>query len=212
MESTKASAATVHFPAATRDAADKMFISQEHEKSGYGRDSPGASWHAGEAWGALNPCSCIFQMDSAVTTAICSCHFFSPKPMLRRGYPASSEEQPLPLLPAYACQEHGSGEGLAAAQRFMHMCRPVGVQHRRQATAGALREQHPEGRGALQGPGSQNKGGVPGARAVHPANRSRQAGSLHPALDAGGRLLHGGQGRQQQGAWDVLAAALASHC
>lgn len=43
VESTKASAATVHFPAATRDAADKMFISQEHEKSGYGRDSPGLS-------------------------------------------------------------------------------------------------------------------------------------------------------------------------
>ena len=40
-ESTKASAAVVHFPGAQRDAAEKIFISPEHEKSGFGKDSPG---------------------------------------------------------------------------------------------------------------------------------------------------------------------------
>ena len=43
VDSTKASAATVHFAAATRDAADKIFISLEHEKAVYGRGSPGMS-------------------------------------------------------------------------------------------------------------------------------------------------------------------------
>lgn len=41
-DSRKASAATVHFPSSQRDAAEKLYISAEHEKSGYGRDSPGA--------------------------------------------------------------------------------------------------------------------------------------------------------------------------
>lgn len=40
-ESTKTSAAVVHFPGAHRDAAEKMFISLEHEKSGFGKESPG---------------------------------------------------------------------------------------------------------------------------------------------------------------------------
>lgn len=40
-ESTKASAAVVHFPGAQRDAAEKIFISLEHEKSGFGKESPG---------------------------------------------------------------------------------------------------------------------------------------------------------------------------
>lgn len=40
-DSRKASAATVHFPSSQRDAAEKLYISAEHEKSGYGRDSPG---------------------------------------------------------------------------------------------------------------------------------------------------------------------------
>ncbi len=43
VESTKATAAAVHFAAATRDAADKIFISLEHEKAVYGRGSPGMS-------------------------------------------------------------------------------------------------------------------------------------------------------------------------
>ncbi|CAL8470628.1 g10170 [Coccomyxa elongata] len=42
-ESTKTSAAVVHFPGAHRDAAEKMFISLEHEKSGFGKESPGPS-------------------------------------------------------------------------------------------------------------------------------------------------------------------------
>ncbi|KAK9904232.1 hypothetical protein WJX75_007359 [Coccomyxa subellipsoidea] len=42
-ESTKASAANVHFSGAQRDAAEKIFISLEHEKSGYGKESPGPS-------------------------------------------------------------------------------------------------------------------------------------------------------------------------
>lgn len=40
-ESTKASAANVHFSGAKRNAAEKIFISLEHEKSGYGKESPG---------------------------------------------------------------------------------------------------------------------------------------------------------------------------
>lgn len=40
-DSRKSSAATVHFPSSKRDAAEKLYISAEHEKSGYGRDSPG---------------------------------------------------------------------------------------------------------------------------------------------------------------------------
>ena len=31
----------MHFPSSKRDAAEKLYISAEHEKSGYGRDSPG---------------------------------------------------------------------------------------------------------------------------------------------------------------------------
>lgn len=40
-DSTKASAAAVHFQGAKRESAEKIFISLEHEKSGYGRESPG---------------------------------------------------------------------------------------------------------------------------------------------------------------------------
>lgn len=40
-DSRKPSAAMVHFPSSQRDAAEKIFISAEHEKSGFGRDSPG---------------------------------------------------------------------------------------------------------------------------------------------------------------------------
>ena len=39
IDSTKASATAVHFMGATRDAADKIFISLEHEKAGYGLGS-----------------------------------------------------------------------------------------------------------------------------------------------------------------------------
>ena len=40
-DSRKASSAVMHFPSSKRDAAEKLYISAEHEKSGYGRDSPG---------------------------------------------------------------------------------------------------------------------------------------------------------------------------
>ncbi|CAK0782857.1 hypothetical protein CVIRNUC_006052 [Coccomyxa viridis] len=51
-DSRKPSAATVHFPSSQRDAAEKLYISAEHEKSGYGRDSPGPSAYnvSGETW------------------------------------------------------------------------------------------------------------------------------------------------------------------
>ncbi|CAL5220311.1 g2299 [Coccomyxa viridis] len=42
-DSRKASSAVMHFPSSKRDAAEKLYISAEHEKSGYGRDSPGPS-------------------------------------------------------------------------------------------------------------------------------------------------------------------------
>ena len=41
VDSTKQSASAVAFGSATRDSAGRMFISMDHEKSGYGRESPG---------------------------------------------------------------------------------------------------------------------------------------------------------------------------
>ncbi|KAK9819067.1 hypothetical protein WJX81_000667 [Elliptochloris bilobata] len=43
VDSTKQSASVVAFSSATRDAAGRVFISVDHEKSGYGRESPGPS-------------------------------------------------------------------------------------------------------------------------------------------------------------------------
>ena len=40
-DSRKISSAVTRFTASKRDAAEKLYISAEHEKSGYGRDSPG---------------------------------------------------------------------------------------------------------------------------------------------------------------------------
>ena len=42
-DSRKVSSAAMRFPASKRDAAEKLYISAAHEKSGYGRDSPGDS-------------------------------------------------------------------------------------------------------------------------------------------------------------------------
>lgn len=41
VDSTKETVASVAFSSATRDAAGRVFISVDHEKSGYGRESPG---------------------------------------------------------------------------------------------------------------------------------------------------------------------------
>ena len=41
VDSTKLSASAVAFGSATRDSAGRVFISMDHEKSGYGRESPG---------------------------------------------------------------------------------------------------------------------------------------------------------------------------
>ncbi|KAK9829789.1 hypothetical protein WJX72_007931 [[Myrmecia] bisecta] len=42
-DSTKETAPSMRFTTANRDAAEKIFVSAEHEKAGYGRESPGPS-------------------------------------------------------------------------------------------------------------------------------------------------------------------------